>query len=77
MIKDWKNQPRDVVESASLGDTQNQGGRDPGRPGLAHPALSSDVGLDDLQRCLPTAVFLWFCVSVISDSVYNSSFFAF
>lgn len=56
------------MESASLGDIQNQGGRDPERPALADPALSSDIGPDDLQRCFSTSIFLWFCDSVISDS---------
>lgn len=46
-----------------LGDTQNLMGCSPKQAALADPALNS-VGLDDLQKSLPTSFVLWifFCI---------------
>ncbi|GAB0207908.1 mitochondrial enolase superfamily member 1 [Grus japonensis] len=40
------------------GDIQNPPGCNPVQPALGEPALAEGVGLDDLQRCLPTPTIL-------------------
>lgn len=44
-----------------VGDTKNLPGHCPEQRGLVDLALSSGVGLAEVQRCLPTSVFLQFC----------------
>ena len=46
------------------GDIQNSPGHGPVQPALGDPALSGGIGLDDLQRSLPTPNIHWFCDSV-------------
>lgn len=41
------------------GDIQNPTSHGPGKPGLGGPALSRGVGLEDLQRHLPSSSVLW------------------
>lgn len=52
-FKQWNRFPRDIVTSRS-GDTQNPIGHSLEQPAGVDPALSRRVGLDDLQRYLPT-----------------------
>lgn len=51
----------EVVDSRSLGDTQNPTRHSAGQPSAPDPAVSRGEGLDDLQRPLPTWTILWFC----------------
>lgn len=46
------------LRNLHLGNNQNLTGQDPEQLSLVDPALSSAVGLCDLQRSLPTSTFL-------------------
>lgn len=49
-----------------LGDIQSPLEQGPAQSALADPALSRDVGLDDLHRGLPTSALLCFCTRAVS-----------
>lgn len=48
-----------VPAVSNLGPIQNPAGQDPEQIALADPALSSCVGLDNLQRSFPVSLVLW------------------
>jgi len=76
MVKHWNKLPRKVVESPSLEMLKTQLDAVLWQPVLADPALSSGVGLDDVQRCLPTSAVL--CDSLIilyRERLGNTSLF--
>ncbi|GAB0203457.1 hypothetical protein GRJ2_002811300 [Grus japonensis] len=51
----------------------NPPGYDPVQHGLGNPALKRGVGLDDLQRSLPTPTVLGFCDAVFQSNMVTSS----
>lgn len=55
----------EVVEESCkiplLGNTQAQYGHSPGQPILGDKVWAGDVGVNDLQRALPTLAILWLC----------------
>lgn len=57
VVRQQKRLPREVAVSI-LGDIQNPHGYIPELPAVAAPAVSCGVGLDDLQRPLPTSAIL-------------------
>jgi len=53
VVKHWSRLPREVVEYLSP-VIQNQAGHGPELPALGDPGLSTDLGLGDPQKSLPT-----------------------
>lgn len=49
------SQTLDQVAQRGSGDVQNPASHGPEQPAPADPALSRDLGLGNLQRCLPTS----------------------
>lgn len=75
MFKHWNRLPRQLVEPPSLEMLKTELDTVLWQPVLADPALSSGVGLDDVQRCLPISAILCDSMILYREELGNMSFF--
>jgi len=55
VTKHWHRLPRDCYGVSNLRDIKNPTGHGHEQPAVVDPSLRSGVGLDDLQRHVPTS----------------------